>query len=370
MGRLTEALRRAADAAGKEPHDAGDTAATSAGAMNDATDDLFPIEFADEDLQGPAAAAGTTSATAEPAGAAVMVASAPEAPPPVVMGAMSGAPAPGPLPDPDGYVESSGEGSSRAPWPPIDGDEPRARGRQSELFERLDATLAQKIVVDQNIMPVSREQYRRLAATLHHAQEDAGVKVVLVASAVVGEGKTLTASNLALTLSESYQRTVLLIDGDFRRPALHIVFNIDAPSGLSEGLMAVVEQKLPLYRVSQRLTILPAGKPSSDPMAGLTSNRMRRVIQEARDAFDWVIIDTPPVGLLPDANLLATMVDGAVLVVRANSTPYHQVMRAIDALDRNRLLGVVLNSVTSANGSSHNYYSYYHGARTQTLDTR
>jgi capsular exopolysaccharide synthesis family protein len=251
-----------------------------------------------------------------------------------------------------------------SPAPAIQVDEPRmAPQPSSELFERLDVTLAQKIVVDQNIMPVSREQYRRLAATLHHAQQDSGLKVVMIASAVVGEGKTLTASNLALTFSESYKRTVLLIDGDFRRPALHVVFNLDAPSGLSEGLMAVVEQKLPLYRVSSRLTILPAGRPSSDPMAGLTSNRMRRVIQEARAAFDWVIVDTPPVGLLPDANLLASMVDGAVLVVRAGSTPYHQVVRAIDALNRDRLLGVVLNSAQMSTNGSHNYYTYYHGAR-------
>jgi capsular exopolysaccharide synthesis family protein len=364
MGRLTEALRRAADAAGKELRDAADTSATPAGAMNDVTDDLFPIEFADS---GPQRADVQAGAAAEPAGRAVIV---PSTPPPVVAAAPAVEPpsAP-PAATPQISVATSGNGSARhESQVPL--DEPRDIGRQTELFESLDATLAQKIVVDQNIMPVSREQYRRLAATLHHAQEDAGVKVVLVASAVVGEGKTLTASNLALTLSESYQRTVLLIDGDFRRPALHIVFNIDAPSGLREGLTSTEEHKLPLYRVSQRLTILPAGKPSSDPMAGLTSNRMRRVIQEARQAFDWVIIDTPPVGLLPDANLLATMADGAVLVVRANSTPYHQVMRAIDALDRDRLLGVVLNSVASANGSSHNYYSYYHGARTQTLDNR
>jgi capsular exopolysaccharide synthesis family protein len=349
MGRLTEAMRRAADTAGQAPDDGGQTPDAPPGAMNDATDDLFPIEIGEGRTAQPAV---------EPAGAAVIAASAHAAAPIDVAQVTSARP-----------VLPSGNGLPPAAAPSASAGEPRERPPQpAELFERLDATLAQKIVVDQNIMPVSREQYRRLAATLHHAQEDAGVKVVMVASAVVGEGKTLTASNLALTFSESYQRTVLLIDGDFRRPALHVVFNIDAPSGLSEGLMAVVEQKLPLYRVSERLTILPAGRPSSDPMAGLTSNRMRRVIREARDAFDWVIIDTPPVGLLPDANLLATMVDGAVLVVRANSTPYHQVARAIDALDRNRLLGVVLNSTTAVNGSSHNYYSYYHGARTKAVD--
>jgi capsular exopolysaccharide synthesis family protein len=353
MGRLTEALRRAADAADKEPaQDPNDGLNAPPGDMYGATDDLFPIEIPD-----PAApvAAETSASAGEPAGAAVIV-PAPATTLPVT--AADVGPAPPSVRVEAPYTAPSGNGSWNGQPAPTD------TTASSGLFERLDATLAQKIVVDRNIMPVSREQYRRLAATLHHAQEDAGLKVVMVASAVVGEGKTLTASNLALTFSESYKRSVLLIDGDFRRPALHVVFNIDAPYGLSEGLMSVVEQKMPLYRVSERLTILPAGKPSSDPMAGLTSGRMRRVIQEAREAFDWVIVDTPPVGLLPDANLLATMVDGAVLVVRANSTPYHQVVRAIDALDRERLLGVVLNSVSSPSGSNHNYYAYYQGART------
>ncbi|HYN09262.1 MAG TPA: CpsD/CapB family tyrosine-protein kinase [Vicinamibacterales bacterium] len=364
MGRLTEAMRRAADAAGQEPSDVvTDAAAALPSEMNDATDDLFPIEIAGARPLTPSATAGLSG---EPAGTAVI---APGVPPPVVMAAQVAAEARPRAVEPTPYVDQVGYGMPQTAAPVITIDEPprpERRELNAEIFERLDATLAQKIVVDQNIMPVSREQYRRLAATLHHAQADTGLKVVMIASAVVGEGKTLTASNLALTFSESYQRTVLLIDGDFRRPALHVVFNIDAPSGLSEGLAAVVEQKLPLYRVSQRLTILPAGRPTSDPMASLTSNRMRRVIQEARDAFDWVIVDTPPVGLLPDANLLAAMVDGAVLVVRANSTPYHQVVRAIDALDRDRLLGVVLNSATSPNGTGHNnYYTYYHGTRPQ-----
>jgi capsular exopolysaccharide synthesis family protein len=360
MGRLTEAMRRAADSAGKEPHEGVDTLDAPPGAMNDATDDLFPIEIGE---------AYAAAQEIDPAGAAV-VARATHAPPPGVASPLD-APVRTAAVPPPAMPSSNGAAPAYAPSISV-GEPPRDERSEtsSELFERLDATLAQKIVIDQNMMPVSREQYRRLAATLHHAQEDAGIKVVMVASAAVGEGKTLTASNLALTFSESYQRTVLLIDGDFRRPALHVVFNIDAPSGLSEGLTSVVEQKLPLYRVSQRLAILPAGRPSSDPMAGLTSNRMRRVIQEARNAFDWVIIDTPPVGLLPDANLLATMVDGAVLVVRAHSTPYHQVVRAIDALDRDRLLGVVLNSTEIANGSSHNYYSYYHGARTKAAENR
>ena len=96
-------------------------------------------------------------------------------------------------------------------------------------------------------------------------------------------------------------------------------------------------------QVSTRLAVLPAGRPSADPMAGLTSERMKRLLDEARQSFDWVILDTPPVMLLPDAHLMASMVDGAVLVVRAGSTPHELVRRAAEAIGRSRILGVVLN---------------------------
>jgi len=245
---------------------------------------------------------------------------------------------------------------------PADGPRELVKQRATSLFEHMDIRLAQKIVVDQNMMAASREQYRRLAATLHHAQLSTGLKVVMISSAVAGEGKTLTASNLALTLSESYQRTVLLIDGDLRRPSLDTVFQLDGSMGLSEGLIAFEERKMPLHAVSPTLTILPAGNATSDPMAGLTSERMARLIAEAREAFEWVIIDTPPVGLLTDAKLLASMVDGTVLVVKADSTPYDLVQRAIQALGREKVLGAVLNRATTGSSRSHyGYYNYYYG---------
>ena len=203
----------------------------------------------------------------------------------------------------------------------------------------------------------SREQYRRLAAVLHDAQGTTGLQVVMVASAVAGEGKTLTASNLALTFSESYQKRVLLIDGDLRRPTLHSVFRLDTTSGLADGLMSPADTKMVVRQVSPRLAVLPAGRPSSDPMAGLTSERMKRLLDEARQSFDWVILDTPPVMLLPDAHLMTSMVDGAVLVVRAGSTPYELVRRAADALGRSRILGVVLNRAETTGQQDH--YQYY-----------
>ena len=231
------------------------------------------------------------------------------------------------------------------------------------LLGRLDAGLAEKVVVDVKMTQVSREQYRKLAATLHQAQAISGLKVVMIASAVAGEGKTLTSSNLALTLSESYKRRVLLIDADLRRPSLHSVFAVDGMTGLSEGLGSPEDQRFPVHQVSPFLTMLPAGRPSADPMAGLTSDRMRRLIEEARAAFDWIIVDTPPLGLLPDGHLLASMVDGVVLVVKACETPYPVVVRALESIGRERILGVVLNQAVEASARAYYQYKYDYGAR-------
>jgi capsular exopolysaccharide synthesis family protein len=223
-----------------------------------------------------------------------------------------------------------------------------------------------KLVTGSELTPGSREQYRRLASVLHRAQESHGLKVVMVTSALQGEGKTLTASNLALTLSDSYQRRVLLIDADLRRPMLHTVFQVNNSSGLNRLASAQQQERLVVRAVSPRLSLLPAGPPTGDPMAGLTSQRMKRVIDEAREEFDWVIVDTPPVVLLTDANLLSAMVDGALLVVRAGSTPHDLVTRAIAALGRDRILGVVLNRAEHQPHAAAGYYQYYHSPDTGT----
>lgn len=230
------------------------------------------------------------------------------------------------------------------------------------LFQGFDPKLAEKIVATPDIRPAFAEQYRKLAGVLHHAQLEKDLKVVLVTSAMAGEGKTLTSTNLALTFSESYRRSVLLIDADLRRPTLHETFQVPNVSGLGDGLRADKEQKLSLVQVSPRLTLLTAGRPDPDPMSGLTSERMRRVVEEAKGRFEWVIIDTPPVGLLPDAKILASMVDAALLVVRAGATPYQLARKAIEMIGRDRVFGVVLNRVEDGLGAAYGYgYGYGYG---------
>ena len=227
-------------------------------------------------------------------------------------------------------------------------------------FSRFDPHAAGKIIVSPTIPPAAVEQYRKLAATLHHLQVAKDISVAMVTSAVPGEGKTLTTTNLALTFSHSYRRRVLLIDADLRRPSLHQIFGVPNVAGLNDGLKDQQEQKLPLIQISEYLTVLPAGRPDPDPMSGLTSDRMRRILNEASTKFDWIVIDTPPVALLPDANLLAAMVDVAVLVVGASRTPYDLVQRAAESIGRDKIMGIVLNRVehTGFVGDAH-YHSYY-----------
>ena len=223
------------------------------------------------------------------------------------------------------------------------------------------ATHSEKLVANPQLQPLAVEQYRRLAAILHHAQKERGISRILVASALAEEGKTLTATNLALTLSESYRKRVLLIDADLRRPGVNLAFGIAKQAGLSEALAAEVPQRLTVIQLSATLAVLPAGHPNQDPMHGLTSLRMSQILDEASETFDWVIIDSPPVGILPDAKLLARMVDNVVFVVAAGGTPHGAIQRAVDALGRDRVLGVVLNRVDpkSAAPGGYNYYRYY-----------
>ena len=111
--------------------------------------------------------------------------------------------------------------------------------------------------------------------------------------------------------------------------------------------------------MSRNLWVLTAGRPTSDPMSSLVSETMKQLLADAAEQFDWVIVDTPPVALMPDANLLAGMIDTALLVISANTTPYPLVQRAAAAIGAERILGVVLNR--AERGALAHEYGYYYG---------
>ena len=234
------------------------------------------------------------------------------------------------------------------------------QGDDQVTMWRTDPELVGKLVGTEGFSSAAMEQYRKLAATLHHAQSERGIKVIMTSSALPGEGKSLTSVNLALTLSESYHKRVLLIDVDLRRPTVQRIFGLPPIGGLNEGLTASEDRPIAVSRVSKRLFVLPAGRPEADPMSGLTSARMKRLIVQASGAFDWVIVDSPPVGLLPDASLLAALVDGVLLVIRSGKAPFALVKRAVEIITHQRILGVVMNAIDYKHDrNAGGYYEYY-----------
>jgi len=215
-----------------------------------------------------------------------------------------------------------------------------------------------KLVGGPDVAPVIVEQFRRLAAVLHDAQIQTGLKVVMVSSAVPAEGKTFTAVNLALTFAESYQRRVLLIDGDLRRPTIHSLLACENEVGLAD-VLRTGSATLPLVEATPHLSVLTAGHPTKNPLAQLTSDRIRSVINDAAGRYDWVLIDTPPVALLPDAQLVARMTEAVLFVIAAGATPYALVNRSVAELGAERIIGTVLNRVEQQNTTSSYYGDYY-----------
>jgi len=206
------------------------------------------------------------------------------------------------------------------------------------------------------------EQYRRLATSLHELQVDSGLKTMMVTSAMPREGKTLTVTNLALTLSQSYRRRVLLIDADLRRPSLHEVFRLPKTIGLSEALRT--GSRPHFLELSPLLSILPAGELVGDPLSALTSERLPALVDQCTTAFDWVLFDAPPVGLMPDGNVIARLVKAVVFVIGAGVTPQRAIERALAEIGRDHIVGTVLNRIDEGQlPASQEYSDYYRGSQ-------
>jgi receptor protein-tyrosine kinase len=201
-----------------------------------------------------------------------------------------------------------------------------------------------KLIVSAAMPAALSAQYRRLGAALHELQLENGLKIVMVSSTVPQEGKSLTVANLALTLAESYHRRTLLIDADLRCPTLHEMFGVSKTPGLAD-VLASTGPDLPIVPISPWLSLLPAGHVAAGPLAQLTSERMQLVVHEAAAHFDWVLLDTPPISLLPDAQHVASVSEGVLLVIAAGVTPYKLVQRAIASIGAERIVGTMLNYV-------------------------
>jgi capsular exopolysaccharide synthesis family protein len=191
---------------------------------------------------------------------------------------------------------------------------------------------------------LAAEQYRQLRTRLSLAEGASAIRTVLVTSPQKGEGKSITSANLALTMAQELQRRVIIVEADLRKPSLQQMFGLAPGPGLSDYLTGAADlQQVMRTLPDHHLSVIPAGTTPGNPAELLGSTAMRRLLDQLRSTFDRVILDTPPVLPLADVAILAPMVDGALMVVRAGYTPKPAIENALRAFDSSRLLGVVLN---------------------------
>jgi capsular exopolysaccharide synthesis family protein len=188
------------------------------------------------------------------------------------------------------------------------------------------------------------EQYRAIRARLAQREESQPLRSILVTSPAAGDGKSVTAANMALTMAQEFQRRVLLMDADLRAAAVHEMFGVDRGPGLSEVLSGAVSLDDALIHLpDHRLTLLPAGETPPFPAELLGSIAMRRLLETLRHRFDRTVLDAPAVAPLADAGTLAPLADGVLMVVRSGITQRPALDEALAAFDEQKVLGVVLN---------------------------
>ena len=203
------------------------------------------------------------------------------------------------------------------------------------------------------------EEFRTLRTRLNHMQTLQPIHTTVVTSPSPAEGKSFAAMNLALAESQLAGTNTLLCDFDFRRPIIHNMLQIDRSPGITDYLLG----KVPLHEAIRRvagtnLYVMTAGEAVINPLELLNLKEVKQLLDRLPALFNWVILDSPQLLFAADANLLATLCHGTILVVRIGTTTIDSVTRAMQSLCENNVLGIIVNG--ARRGELYSKYTYYH----------
>lgn len=228
--------------------------------------------------------------------------------------------------------------------------------------------------VDKNLISLldpqcfESEQFKILRTNIFVPVEGNAPRSVMVTSVAPGEGKSFVSANLAISVARAIDRHVLLMDCDLRRPTGHSLFGFGRVQGLSDYLTDGTPLPTLLQKTKvPKLTLLPAGKPPPNPAELLSSGRMADLVKEVSERYHdrFIIVDSPPPKLTAETFVLASQVDGVILVVKYGSTPRDMVAELIDKMGKDRILGCVLNHFdVRTPGYRYRYYGKYYGKYT------
>ena len=207
------------------------------------------------------------------------------------------------------------------------------------------------------------EAYRSVRTSIEYSNLDDKLKVILVTSTQQNEGKSTVASNLAISFSKLPNKKILLIDGDLRNPSIHRVFSIGNSDGMMSILKGEKDLKSTINTFNDNLDILTTGVIPPNPDEILVTDKMKKFIQQIK--YDYIFIDSPPIGIVSDASLLSQLSDGVIFVVSSGEVETDFAKLAKDKLMNveAKILGAVLNKYESHNDDYGYYYSEYYGAR-------
>lgn len=207
------------------------------------------------------------------------------------------------------------------------------------------------------------EAYRTLRTNIQFSSFDYKVKTIVITSSGPAEGKTTTSCNLAIATAQSGKRTILL-DCDMRNPKIHKVFELSNQSGLSDVLIGSVNFYEAVQKTEiENLYVLPSGTRPPNPAELLSSEKMKKFLDSLKETYDYIIIDTPPIIMVTDAQILSQYSDGCLLVVASAEADKNAAIRAKELLEKvnAKILGVVLNKLdTKRKGYYGYYYNYYY----------
>jgi capsular exopolysaccharide synthesis family protein len=221
----------------------------------------------------------------------------------------------------------------------------------------VSVTASSKLVFLTEPDSLAAEKFRFLGVRLRQLQQSRPLKKVLVTSTIPEEGKSTVSANLAGVLARRKQ-SVLLIEGDLRRPGLAQQFGLGRLAGLGEWLQSGRRSLANVYRLDgPDFWFMPAGNPPENPLELLQSGRLSELMAQLSNLFDWIIVDSPPLLPLADTTVWARVTDGTLLVAREGKSERKQLQRGLEVLKKSDLLGVVLNSCAHPDHKS--YYQRY-----------
>lgn len=206
---------------------------------------------------------------------------------------------------------------------------------------------------------VSAEAYRTLRTNIEFSSIDKKLKVITITSSAPAEGKTTVAANIAISFAENGKKT-LLLDSDLRRPTIHKIFKLPNSVGFVNIIVGNASKEDAIQKnIVRNLDILTSGIIPPNPSELIGSNKNKNLLESLKEEYDVIILDSPPLLAVTDAQILTTISDGTIIVVKHGSTKKDELERSKELLEKvqGNILGVVLNDVP-LDDETYQYYSY------------